>query len=608
MSIVAHNMAMPTVTVSPLWHRNERRIKVLFPYSLTLIAQIKKIPDARWSATHTCWHVPYEKSIWQTLKQLFPDIQVISQANFVRAEENATLPHDTTIVAQPTAAIATQNNSCQANSEAETTIISANEIEIEAETEQKIANKTIDIAEITAHNKVRIIKTDRYYRVYMPYEQAAIAFLKTLPKCWWDGNKKCWSIGASMDTFLKLSIYFGETAFESAIKEPISEVSQAALLELSIKPHPNETAYLLVQVPYRADALDLIKRVKGRFYSKAHNAWVVPRQQETVMQIMRFFETTNYRVQCEDLGELPLATIGHKSPQWQRRYEEIMAGLPDRYKQISAVYVNELLIRQYSWHTIKSYNAAFAGLLRYYDYRTPNDISPLEIKAYLRLLVGTGASDSHLNVVISAIKFYYETIRKDRKTYYDLPRPRKVERLPTVLAGSEVRRIFEQVKNLKHLCMLYLAYSAGLRISEVVGLHLRDIDSARMVINIRQGKGKKDRTVMLSPTVLALLRDYARQYRPKRWLFEGQYDEQYSTRSLQALFARAVLASGIKKRATMHTLRHSFATHLLESGTDVRLIQELLGHADIKTTLIYTHVSTRHIENIVSPIDKLGLK
>lgn len=192
--------------------------------------------------------------------------------------------------------------------------------------------------------------------------------------------------------------------------------------------------------------------------------------------------------------------------------------------------------------------------------------------------------------------------------FFDIPRPKKKISLPNVLSVSQIEKLFGQLENLKHKTMLYLAYSAGLRVSEVVNLKIKDIHSERMVINIKGAKGKKDRRVALSEGVLALLRKYYTCYKPKDWLFEGQFEgESYSTRSLQSIFHRAKTSANILQDVTFHSLRHSYATHLYEAGTDIKLIQELLGHNDLKTTLRYTHVSKRNLETIKSPFDNLQL-
>ena len=174
-----------------------------------------------------------------------------------------------------------------------------------------------------------------------------------------------------------------------------------------------------------------------------------------------------------------------------------------------------------------------------------------------------------------------------------------------MFAEEEIKKMIEACQNLKHRSMLCLAYAAGLRVSEIVNMKLKDIDSKRMVIMIRQSKGRKDRQVMLSPKLLELLREYFKQYRPKQWLFEGQGVEQYSIRSIQKVINTAKTKAGINRKGSIHALRHSFATHLLESGTDILSIKELLVHNSLITTMTYTHVSKKHISIIQSPLDKL---
>lgn len=187
----------------------------------------------------------------------------------------------------------------------------------------------------------------------------------------------------------------------------------------------------------------------------------------------------------------------------------------------------------------------------------------------------------------------------------DIPRPKKKQTLPKMLTKEEVRKIINAVENPKHKLMLKICYGMGLRVSEVASLKLSDISSAEKTVLIEQGKGKKDRIVILPDSTLAELREYYLEYRPKVYLFEGQYGGAYSIRSIQAVFKRAMDKAGVKKKIGIHGLRHSFATHLLETGTDIRFIQELLGHNSIKTTQVYTHVTDVSKANIKSPLDTL---
>ena len=231
-----------------------------------------------------------------------------------------------------------------------------------------------------------------------------------------------------------------------------------------------------------------------------------------------------------------------------------------------------------------------------------------EIQAYQRYLVeDRKVSTSYQNQAINAIKFYFEKVLKQQRETYYIERPRKERYLPVVLSEEEVKKIISSISNLKHRCMIMTAYSAGLRVGELLDLKLGDVDSNRMLIRINQGKGKKDRVTLLSVKLLELLRQYYKQYRPHNYLFEGAAGGRYSERSIQNVLQRAARKTGILKHVTMHTLRHSFATHLLENTTDLRYIQELLGHSSPKTTQIYTHITTRGFGQLRSPLDNLEI-
>ena len=273
-------------------------------------------------------------------------------------------------------------------------------------------------------------------------------------------------------------------------------------------------------------------------------------------------------------------------------------------------YIETLQLRAYSLNTINTYKHEFMQLLYVLKGKHVDELDANRLRDYFVYCTNAlRLSENTLHSRINAVKFYYEKVLGRVRFFYEIPRPKKPILLPNVLAISQVERLFMQLENLKHKTMLYLAYSAGLRVSEVVNLRVKDIHSARMVINIKGAKGKKDRMVSLSQGILELLRRYYLAYKPKHWLFEGQYNaEAYSTRSLQLVFHRAKNEAKIIQDVTFHSLRHSYATHLHERGTDIKLIQELLGHNDIKTTLRYTHVSTRTIENVGSPFDQLNIK
>jgi integrase/recombinase XerD len=217
-------------------------------------------------------------------------------------------------------------------------------------------------------------------------------------------------------------------------------------------------------------------------------------------------------------------------------------------------------------------------------------------------------SASAQNTAINAIKFLYEKVWNQPRTVYQLPRSKKPQQLPKVIPQSDLEKIFSSVSNIKHKVILYTCYSAGLRVSEVCKLKLSDIYRATKQFRLEEAKGKKDRMVMLSDKLLQLIEYYYRAHKPQTYLFEGHHGEPYSTRSVQLIFQKAKQDAGVIRKGSIHSLRHSFATHLLESGIDITLIKQLLGHESIRTTMRYTHVSKAKMNSIMSPFDNLNLK
>ncbi len=292
----------------------------------------------------------------------------------------------------------------------------------------------------------------------------------------------------------------------------------------------------------------------------------------------------------------------------ERLENQLHQSVVQGYKLALDAMQQKLTLRRYSPSTHQSYLSMFKMFLKYYF---PKDLSMLnrpEVLTYLQwMITEKKASIAHQNQAINAIKFYLEQVLGYPKEYFYIDRPMREQRLPQVLSQEEIGSILSQIKNVKHLAILTTIYSAGLRISELINLRVEDIDSDQMRIWIRQGKGKKDRLTILAPSLLPLLRDYFKSHRPKNWLFEGPGHMQYSPSSIRKVLQRACSKAKIKKHVVVHTLRHSFATHLLEQGVNLRYIQELLGHTSSKTTEIYTHVSRSRMIEVKSPLENLKI-
>ena len=276
------------------------------------------------------------------------------------------------------------------------------------------------------------------------------------------------------------------------------------------------------------------------------------------------------------------------------------------YQLAMDLMLQRLILKKYSHNTVKTYMHMFKQFLIYIHPMPLHQVSTAHIMHYHKELVTLrNVSASYQNQSINAIKFYIEKVLNLPKITYDFCRPRRSKTLPKVLSLQEVSRLLEVTHNIKHKTIFSVIYGCGLRISECIHLKLEDIDSSNMRVWVRNAKGKKDRITLLSPSLLEQLRAYYVLYKPKHWLFEGVNANPYSVSSIRQVFNRSKKKARIHIPATVHSLRHSFATHLLDAGTNLRYIQKLLGHNSSKTTEIYTHVSTSNLVNIKSPFDML---
>ena len=276
--------------------------------------------------------------------------------------------------------------------------------------------------------------------------------------------------------------------------------------------------------------------------------------------------------------------------------------------ELISKYEAKLILKNYSKNTIDVY---LSGVRIFIDFiqkhKVKNVTSDTLEQFYKFAAIDLNYGYSMMKQLLASVKFLYHEVLKEPIDFDFNIKMKKPSTIPEVLSVEEVQRFLNTVTNLKHKSIFTLCYSAGLRVGEILNLKISDIDSNRMQIRVHQAKGKKDRYSLLSPKVLVLLRQYTTEYNPKEYLFEGQNGGKYSSASIQNLMRKHRKLANIKKRATPHTLRHSFATHLLDSGTDIRFIQELLGHKHISTTQIYTHVTTRSVKEIQSPIENMQL-
>lgn len=377
-----------------------------------------------------------------------------------------------------------------------------------------------------------------------------------------------------------------------------------------------------------------VKKITISRWTKTHSCWYTPLDKANYLAITKAFEglatidhelLKAYLTKKKDTALPPevidvatkAATL--KTVAVKENAGRLRAAAPVKTviihpinKHVLPALKQHLVLKARSQSTIDTYLGEMSQLLQTIGNNSADHLTVADLKRYfVYCFEKRKLSENTLHSRINALKCYYEQVLGHEKFFWEIPRPKKPFQLPNVLGEKEITNLFKALGNIKHKAILFTAYSAGLRVSEAVSLRMKDIDSDRMQIKIVGAKGKKDRYVGLSPIVLDILRNYIKKTnpRPEIYLFESQVaGTAYSTRSAQKVFQRAKEIAGIRKDVSFHSLRHSFATHLLEKGIDIRFIKDLLGHFDIRTTERYTHVRKDKLINIISPLDDLWIK
>lgn len=343
----------------------------------------------------------------------------------------------------------------------------------------------------------------------------------------------------------------------------------------------------------------LIKSLPNPKWSDQHRMAYLPNSRRNLALIFTTFKGAAWINYNRFLTNKPsLAGNDAVDVEWFRNRE-----LSAVYRVCPEEYLSKLELKRYANNTVRTYINFFEKFINHFKDKELVAINESDIRSYLQILIRRKASNSYVNQAINAIKFYYEVVLGMPNRFYEIERPRKERKLPKVLSKEEVLLLIGNTNNIKHRCITELLYSSGLRRSELLDLTFGDIDSQRMLIRVEGAKGNKDRYTLLSATALKNLRIYYREWKPRKYLFEGLKGGKYSAESVAQIVKRAGERARLTQHVTPHVLRHSFATHLLESGVDLRQIQVLLGHGSSKTTEIYTHVATHTFKSIKNPLD-----
>ena len=459
---------------------------------------------------------------------------------------------------------------------------------------------------------IAILATRRYrngeqrFFLEFPVDTKVLAVLKAIPGREWCEQAQCWHVPALEAVLTLLTHKFPCLLIDRPFGASKASWRLWGCSEPKIFIARGGERDLLAYVSRESYSwIETIKEIPGRAWLREEVCWRLPFTQKTVDLLER--QLGPHLLWNIDLSEHAwlLETAVSDEPPVGR-----VAGKRESRQEHAAVRAlrERLTLERLSYYTIKSYCHHFRHFLEAHPGRPPEEISKEEVTQYMyRLIERKKIAEATQNQVINSIKAYYEKVLGEEKSRYEIVRPKKPRLLPTVLSKKEVVGLLQVVGNLKHRCILALLYSSGLRLGEVVKLQVHDLQYDRKRLFIRSGKGKKDRYTVLAESVIPLLRAYQAQYRPVHWLFPGQHGGPYGKRSVQNIFARARDQAGVNPSATVHTLRHSFATHALEAGHNLRQIQEALGHHSIKTTERYLHVSSESLDRLKSPLDNLEL-
>lgn len=541
---------------SKIIYKDEYRIKLEFPYDTQKIHLLKQIEELHWSKTLKCWLIPYTNEAFKKLVELFPDVDYPKDKPLEKSDESGPLSEMDKIAMQAPS------------------IFSAN---------------------------VNVLVTGRRIEVRLPKKEADTRFLVSLRYSRWDKKKFCWVIPNYPGNLDLLKDHFASRIQSLELREqsPVDTGSgdDRKVGDKEVMVIRTKSGRLKIYVGFNKEITKLIKTIPFYSWNTKGKWWSIPFLEKYLQEIKSLATSLNFKFHYEEEEQgIDSATKRKAIPEGA-----VYLSCPEEY----LLKLREL---RYSENTLKTYRNAFEEFINYYHGVELSAIDESMIVAFLQYLVTERkVSISYQNQAINAIKFYYERVVGGARKVYTIERPRQEKALPEVLNEKEVLDLFQATDNIKHKAIMMLAYGSGLRLSELLHIKIKDIDSGRMQIRIEQSKGKKDRYSILSIRLLDVLRNYVKEYKPREFLFEGVGGGQYSGRSIQAIVKAAVKKAGIKKKISVHNLRHTFATHLMEHGTDLRYIQNLLGHESSKTTEIYTHITTRGFDQIKSPLDHLDL-
>lgn len=567
------------ITIKKIWHREAFRIGVFFQRDFATIQVLKSI-GGTYSKTYSCWYLPYDKKSYANLKEHFKELIILKNTEETTELKVTGNDRDHSPIAKDSAI---QLDSTLSNPEHQ----------LNSDNSKKLNLKLLpDIG--------------KYWVFTMHYHHEISKLLLKVKGIYWNRDYKCYMVLRNAEVKKKTeSILEVESFFNSNYYNKETVQSKGII---KIFPHIEMASWMEIYVPKIIAVHEKMKRFSMVQYSKPKQCYLLPAAPILLETIQLQFEDLGISIENYlpknylDKRHLP----NRKQLDLSQTKKNLLDQVPEKSRPYIVSMLNCLLAINYSSSTMRTYCGSFIQFMRYFNFKNPEEIKKEEIIGYLASLMERGLSASSGHSMVNAVQFYYQQVLEKPDYRFTLPRPKKEKKLPAVLSMEECLSVFRTIDNPKHKLLLLIGYGAGLRVSEIVNLKWSDVLFDEYKIHVKNAKGKKDRMVMLPYSIVHSLKIYKELYKSTIYIFEGQFaGEPYSTGSVQKVMREAIKKSAITKKATVHTLRHSFATHLLENGTDIRYIQQFLGHSNIKTTTIYTHLTKSAVDKIQSPLDRM---
>ncbi|MBN1926514.1 MAG: tyrosine-type recombinase/integrase [Prolixibacteraceae bacterium] len=574
-----------TLTLKKINHRDTYRIGVFFPYDPAINNKLKLL-GGTYSRTWRCWYFDYSSEQYHLLKENFDNIKIDTgqepdhSTSLAAGEKSRDLP--------PIGAKKEVAPKFPAP-------------------ENKPGEKEHKAAHVPLAQKLRLKRFDnlgKYWVIKIDYHYQVSKDLLKVKGVYWNKQEKAYlvfrneKVKEKVEAILEVPGFFPDDYIWK--EKPVFGGV------ITLKPHKENQKLMQVYVPQSFMLTEKIKRFSMARYSREYKCYLLPATPNVKEALALHYEPEKLEI----VNQLPEGYLknenlpNRKSFLLVRAKTRLIDKTPEKGLKLMEQLVNHMLANNFSDNTINNYGNAFLRFIRDHDYLDPAAIEFQDVVKYLGGLMEKGLSAASGQILVSALNYYYQHVTQNPTIIFKLPRPRMEKKIRTIFTMDECFEIFDIIENPKHKLALMVAYGAGLRVSEVVNLRWGDVLLAEQKIHVKNGKGKKDRIAILPLLLLDMLEHYKALYPSKDYVFEGQVaGTPYSTGSVQRVMRRALEKSDLSKKGSVHNLRHSFATHLLDFGTDIRYVQQLLGHKDIRTTMIYSHLSQANINKIPSPLD-----